>query len=128
MKIKLKMEENLKFEVLVSLGIIVLIVGVLGNLLTFLSVVVPKIRNKHGFDDSAWLSSTIFVLNLALADIIYCLFNLCMLIHGLLLYHEYVEAASEVCKFFYIGIQDLGAICGWSIALISITQAIPKTK
>ena len=121
------METNLTFEIWASVGVSLLIVSILGNSLTFVSIIVPKRRNKHGFDDSEWLSSTVFVLNLALSDIIFCVFQLCSLVYGLLIYLDYVDS-SKICKFMVIGLQDLGLVNGWSIALIAITQALPRIK
>ena len=123
------METNLTFEIWASFGVFLLIVSILGNSLTFVSIIVPKRRNKHGFDDSEWLSSTVFVLNLALSDIIFCMFQLGGLVYGLLIYLDYVVYdSSKFCKFMVIGLQDLGSINGWSIALIAITQALPRIK
>ena len=121
------MDTNLTFEIWVTCGVVLLVISILGNLLTFVSVIGPKIRNKHGFDDSEWLSSTVFVLNLAFADIVYCVFQLFALLYGLVIYLRYEGGdTSTICKFFYIGIQDLGAIDGFSVALIAITQALPR--
>ena len=123
------MERNLSFEIWFSVGVILLFIGILGNCLTVLSIIVPKIRKRHGFDDTEWLSSTVFVVNLASADIIYCLFKLCVMVHGVLVYQKYnLGNPTEVCKFFIFGIQDLGSINGWCIALIAVTHAIPKIK
>ena len=123
------MEREFGYEIWSALGILLLIISILGNLLTFIAVLTPKIRNKHEFDDSEWLSSTLFVLNLALADIIYCLFMFLNLTYGLLIYHEYTLGdVNDICRFFHFGLQDLGAIDGWSIALIAITQALPKIR
>jgi hypothetical protein len=123
------MEMNLTFEIWVAVAVFLLIVSILGNSLTFASIIVPKRRNKHGFDDSEWLSSTVFVLNLALSDILFCLFQLCALVYGLLVYLEHVvHDSSKFCKFMVIGLQDFGLVNGWSIALIAITQALPRIK
>ena len=35
---------------------------------------------------------------------------------------------SEICKFFIFGIQDLGSINGWCIALIAVTHALPLIR
>ena len=123
------MERNINFEIWFSIGIILLIVGVLGNCLTILSIIVPKIRKRHGFDDTEWLTSTVFIVNLAFADIIYCFFKFCVLIHGILVYKKYDSSdPSEICKFFIFGIQDLGSINGWCIALIAVTHALPLIR
>ena len=123
------MEKEFGFEIWSALGVLLLIISSLGNLLTYIAALTPKIRNKHGFDDSKWLSSTLFVLNLALADIIYCLFIFFTLTYGLLIYHEYTLGdVHGICRFFHFALQDLGAIDGWSIALIAITQALPKMR
>ena len=123
------METDFGFEIWSALGVLVIIISILGNCLAFIAVLAPKIRNKHGFDDSEWLSSTLFVLNLALADIIYCLFIFFHLSYGLLIYHEYTLGdVHGICSFFHFALQDLGAIDSWSIALIAITQALPKIR
>ena len=123
------MEREFGYEIWSALGMLLLIISILGNLLTFIAVLTPKIRNKHEFDDSEWLSSTLFVLNLALADIIYCLFMFFTLTYGLLIYHKYTLGdVHGICRFFHFALQDLGAIDGWSIALIAITQALPKIR
>ena len=123
------METDFGFEIWSALGVLVIIISILGNSLTFIAVLAPKIRNKHGFDDSEWLSSTLFVLNLALADIIYCLFIFFHLTYGLLIYHEYTRGdVHGICSFFHFALQDLGAIDSCSIALIAITQELPKIR
>ena len=123
------MDESFAFEIWSIVAVIILVISILGNSLTFVAIIVPKVRNKHGFDDFEWLSTTVFVLNLAFSDIVFCMFQLCFLVHGLMIYlkHELGEH-STVCQFFVIGLQDLGLVNGWSIAIIAIAQAFPRIK
>ena len=122
-------ETEFTFEVWISFGLMVIIFGILGNALTLVSVSYAKSRNKHGFDDTKWISSTVFILNLAFVDLMYCLLTSSMLIYALFLYQKYdVGDTSVICKFYVIGIQNLATIDGWSIALIAFSQAFPRIR
>ena len=123
------METDFTFETGFSLILIIVVVGATGNALTLASVIYAKIKKKHNFDDSAWLSSTVFVLNLAFADITYCVFFMSMGVYGYRIYLKHdVGDTSSGCKFFILGIQNLATIDGWSIALIAFTRAFPKIR
>ena len=52
-------------------GIINFIVGVIGNSLTIVAIPYAVYRKRYGLD-KAWLDSTIFIINLAVSDLMYC--------------------------------------------------------
>ena len=123
-------ETDFTFEIWISFALVFIIIGILGNALTLLSVSCAKIKNRHDFNDPKWVSSTIFILNLAFVDLMYCLLTLSMLVYAFLLY-QYQEEVGDtylMCKFYVIGIQDLATIDGWSIALIAFSQAFPRIR
>ena len=57
------MEREFGYEIWSSLGMLLLIISILGNLLTFIAVLTPKIRNKHEFDDSELKRSLLLLLD-----------------------------------------------------------------
>ena len=123
------METDFTFEFFTAFVFLLLMIGVFGNALTLTSVIYAKIKKKHNFDGSDWLSSTVFILNIAFVDMTYCSFTLAMLVYSLLIYLKYdVGETSSMCKFFVLGLQNLATIGGWSIALIAFTQSFPKFR
>ena len=70
-----------------------------------------------------------FFLNVAFADIVYCILYFPQLIYAVALYLEYdLGDSSSACKFFVLGTQTLACISGWSIALTAVSAAFPKIR
>ena len=124
------METNFTFEIVYSIMLLALTVAVFGSILTISSVIYAKQNKKYGFDDySEWKKSTIFVLNIAFADLLYCTLYFSHIIYAALLYLKYDFGDNKLaCKFFVLGTQTAASISGWSIALTAISGAFPKLR
>ena len=111
-----------------------LIFGLLGNGLTIWAIGYATIRKKYEFGGAKWLTTTVFILNLAFLDTVYCLFMIAYIFCGLLLRKSVIDiplnedGSSGICQFFVLGFQQLSLMEGWSIALIAITRGIPYIK
>ena len=122
-------EEDLTFETWVSFGVVVTIMGILGNLLTLVSVSYAKRKKRHRLHNSIGLSSTYFILNLAIVDLMYCLISVSKYIYGLFVYQKFdVGDKSDMCKLYVLGIHALGTTDGWSIALVAFSHAFPRIR
>ena len=124
------MESNYSFEIFAGVVFPLFLLGIFGNALSIASVIYAKIKGNHNFDDDAtWHSKTVFILNLAVIDLLYCLLMVSMCFFAMLLYLKlYKDETFITCKFFVIGMQELAVIEGWSIALIAATRAFPKIR
>ena len=125
-------ETDFTFEVWASFWVVATMVGILGNMLTLVSVTYAKSRKRHNLHNSNGLSSTMFILNLAVVDLLYCLVSSSMLMYALLMYVKpgwfNIGEESTVCKFYVLCIQELATIDGWSIALIAFSHAFPRIR
>ena len=122
-------EEDYKFISFVVGITVLMIFGALGNALTLAAVTFATVKKKPNFDGAHWTSTTVFIFNLSIVELAYCIFMLAYMIYGLLLWLNVdVGETSGMCKFFLLGIQDIGLIDGWSIALIAFTRAFPNIK
>ena len=125
------MAETVYFEVWAGFAVLLLVLGVLGNALTLWAILYATRRNKPQFEGDNWYKTTVFILNLAVVDMVYCLFTLGYMFYGFLLWLKAVDEDGEtsgICKFFLLNLQHLAQVDGWSIALIAITRAIPYIK
>ena len=124
------METDYSFEVFAIVVFPLFVFGIFGNAHAIASVIYARVKRKHDFDDdTTWHSKTIFILNLAVVDLLYCLLVVSMCIFAMLLYLKvYKDETFITCKFFVIGIQELAAVDGWSIAIIAISRAFPKIR
>ena len=125
------MTEPVSFEVWAGLAALLLVLGVLGNALTLWAIIYATRKNKPQFEGDNWHKTTVFILNLAVVDMVYCLFTLAYMFYGFLLWLDAVAEdgkTSGICKFFLLGLQHLAQVDGWSIALIAVTRAIPYIK
>ena len=109
---------------------LILIIAAFGSVLTIASLIYAKINKKYNFDeDEIWLKSTLFVLNVAAVDIVYCLLFFAHLVYALRIYLQHdVGDTYSACKFFVLGHQDIACMSGWSIALAAFSGAIPKIR
>lgn len=122
-------ETDFTFETWASFWVVATMVGISGNILTLVSVMYAKSKKRHDFHNSTGLSSTMFILNLAVVDLLYCLVSSSMLMYALLVYQDfYVGEESTACKFYVLCIQELATIDGWSIALIAFSHAFPRIR
>ena len=126
------MGEDLSFEVWSGFSLFFIVSGVLLNSLLLTSVIYAKIKKQHNFDNSDWISSTVFIVNLGVVDLCYCLVNV---MHGI--YAGFVAHSSksqnydigstyEMCEFISLSKQVLAIIDGWSTAAIAFNTAFPK--
>ena len=124
------MEKDFSFEIFAGVVFPLFLLGIFGNALCIASVIYAKVKGNHHFDDdTTWHSKTVFILNLAVVDLLYCLLMVSMCIFAMMLYLKiYKDETFITCKFFVIGMQELAAIDGWSIALIAVTRAFPKIR
>ena len=129
MEVEIEKEKSYRFEAWISCLIAILIFGILGNVFAIISISYAKLKKTYHFHQS-WRSSIIFFLNLILVDMVYCLFLLAKMIHGLSIYLKFdTDDVNEIeCEFYILGIQTIANIGGWSIASIIFTQAIPKLR
>ena len=128
-------EESLIFELTAAFLMLIFTIAVLGSVLTISAVIYAKINGKFNFDRTeVWRQSTVFVINVAFADIVYCLLYLG---HGIYTLQFYLGNSGEdttivkhyaTCKFFVLGTQNLACISGWSIALTAFSGAFPKIR
>ena len=127
--------ESLIFELTAAFLMLIFTIAVLGSVLTISAVIYAKINGKYNFDTTeVWRQSTIFVINVACVDIVYCLLYLG---HGIYALQFYLGNSGEdttivkhyaTCKFFVLGTQNLACISGWSIALTAFSGAFPKIR
>ena len=123
------MEADFTFEVLYGSVLLFLLTAVFGSVLTISSVLYAKRNKKYNFDNDEWLKSTIFILNVALVDIVYCTFVSAHSFYAFLIYLQYrFEDTSSACKFFVLGSQNLACISGWSIAMTAFSGSFPKYR
>ena len=110
------------------------IFGLLGNGLTLWAIGYATKKKKYQFAGVQWLSTTVFIFNLAFVDTVYCIFVVFYLLYSFLLSQNVVDislnedGSSGLCKFFVLGWQQLTLIDGWSMALIAFTRAFPYIK
>ena len=63
-------EANFTFEVLYSFGFLFLLTALFGSVLTISSVVYAKRNKRPNFESDEWLKSTVFIINVAMVDIV----------------------------------------------------------
>ena len=129
----LKIEtESSAFEVWSVFALLFILSGLLGNFLLVGSVTYSKMKKRNNFDDSQWMSSTIILLNVAVVDMLYCLFALGNAAYGTYVKQHYwsddwdPDSSFGICKFLDLGRKNLATIDGWSTAAISFNAAFPK--
>ena len=121
------MEESYTFEVLYSFVLLFLLTAFFGSVLTISSVVYAKRNKRHNFNSEEWLKSTVFIINVALVDIVYCALAFAHSFYALLIYYRF-ESTSSACEFFVLGSQNLACISGWSIAMTAFSGSFPKYR
>ena len=134
------MESSYRFEVWAGCIFTALIIGLIGNILTLVSLLLASMRKYHGVDWKRWINQAAFVCNLALVDLMACLLMLAMLLYAFDVYLSSLRDEetndvkdtrgqnSSTCKFFILGIQNLANMSGWSIALIAIFRAFDRYR
>ena len=110
-----------------NFAFLIICTGLLGNFLLIASLSYAHFKGRHGFNDSNWNTSTIFMINVAVVDFLYCLF---MLINGAYGIHvkSYGTSSSTpgICKAIVLCRQNLAVIDGWATAAVSLNAAFPK--
>ena len=108
---------------------LILVFGAIGNALTLTAVTYATVKKKRNFEGSNWISTNVFIFHLSFVELMYCLFRMADMIYGLFpFFIAEVENTPGVCQLFLLGVQNLGLIDGWSIALIAFTRALPNIK
>ena len=129
------MENSYNFEAWFGCVLTVVILGLLGNLLSIISVVYATIKENHGFGPKKWVNHAVFVINLVFVDFCACVFVLAILVYATTVYAaktQFLELeikhGHSICKFLVLGIQNLAQITGWSIALILFWRAFERYR
>ena len=134
------MESSYRFELWAGCIFTALMIGLIGNILTLVSLLLASMRKNHGFDWKRWINQAAFVCNLALVDLMACLLMLAMLLYAFDVYLSGLRGEetndlkdthgqnSITCKFFILGIQNLANMSGWSIALIAVFRAFDRYR
>ena len=107
------------------LGLITFIVGVFGNLLTLVAIPYAKWKHRHSFHVSFY-KTDIWVLHLALCDMLWCLLCLpyCFLIPLFRWKYPQYPGSDTYCRFSIV-IGYLTGTLDWLIlAFIAVTRAI----
>ena len=121
--------EDYTFEVLRGLTFIFLLISIFGSVLTISSVIYAKRNKRYSFDNEEWLKSTVFIVNVAVVDIVYCTLWTIHTFYAFLIYSEYkFNNTSSTCQFFVLGGQNLACISGWSIAMTAVSGSFPKIR
>ena len=130
------MENNHNFETWFGCVLIVVILGLLGNLLSIISVVYATRKENHGFGPKKWINDAVFVINLVFVDSCACVLVLATLFYATTIYaakEQFLEINvtkydQSICKFLILGIQNLAQITGWSVALILFWRAFGRYR
>ena len=125
----------MEYDVFVTIGFLIICTGVIGNLLLLASVYYAKRTGRHGFaSDQKWFIETIFFINVAVVDLLYCLFVLVNAAYGIYVqnhqeyYDENPSASHGICKFIVLSAHNLSIIDSCSIAVIMFNAAFPKIR
>ena len=132
-------EENISYELWAGFAIFFLTTGAFSNLFLLVSVIYAKRQKRHNFDNSEWVSSTVFFLNLALVDLVYCILRMGNAFYGFLIYFGYgnfndidgdgIDDYNDgICQFLMLGHWNFSIIDGWSTACIAFITAFPKIR
>ena len=115
--------EDPSFEIWVSFMVFFVITGGLANLYFLVSVIKARSKERHGFEDSpTWFSQTIFFVNLAVVDFLYCIFFLSNGFVGLLNRNP----GPGLCGFLVLTRQNLIIMEGWNTCVIAFNASFPK--
>ena len=118
-----------------TVGLLIICTGVIGNLLLLASVYYAKRTGRHGFvSDQKWFIETIFFINVAVVDLLYYLLVLVNAAYGIYVHNheEYYEknpsASHGICKVIILSQHNLAIIDGLSTAVIMFNAAFPKIR
>jgi hypothetical protein len=120
--------ENYTFEIWSFFAVPLAVAGALSNIYFLISVAYAKSKNRHGFDGPMWLKLTVYLLNLALVDSLYCLLLLGNGFVGLLGSGLSDTGTPLLCKFLVLARHNLILIDGWSTGAIAFNAAFPKLR
>ena len=110
------------FEIWSFFAVPLAVAGALSNIYFLISVVYAKRKKRYGLDGPSWYKLTVFLLNLALVDSLYCSFLLGNGFIGLLK----IKGTTVLCKILVLVRQNLILIDGWSTGTIAFNAAFPK--
>ena len=118
-----------------TVGLLIICTGVIGNLLLLASVYYAKRTGRHGFvSDQKWFIETIFFINVAVVDLLYYLLVLVNAAYAIYVqkheeyYEKYPAASHGICKFIVLSRDNLSIIDGCSTAVIMFNAAFPKIR
>ena len=116
--------EDLTYEVWVAFALLFAMSGLLGNTFFLIAVAYARKKKSDGFHK---LQKTIYLCNLALVDILFCLFFVANWAVGMINING-IDIPFAVCKILVVGRRNLSVIDGWSTAAFAINVAFPKIK
>ena len=120
---KLHEKEDPTFEIWVNFMTFFVMVGALANGYFFVSVLYARFKQRHGFEDSPiWFSQTLFLINLSLSVLLYCIF---WLINGFIGLSQ-SQASGSTCKFVVLTRQYLVLVEGWCTCVIAFNASFSK--
>ena len=94
--------------------------GVSGNLLTILAIPWASNRKYFGLDRS-WTTTTVFIINLAVADFLYCLVNLPL--YSVQYFFRWWPLGHSVCRF-QAAFRYMTAFSDWmSLGLVAFSRS-----
>ena len=118
-----KEKEDPTFEIWVNFMVFFVMVGALANGYFFVSVLYARVNQRHGFEDSPmWFSQTLFLINLSLSVLLYCIF---WQINGFIGLTN-TQASGPVCKFVVLTRQYLIIVEGWCTCVIAFNASFSK--
>ena len=129
-------QEKFGFEVGSGIVSLILMFSIFANGLAIAAISYATYKKKEKFIDN-WNATTIFILNLAFADLMRSLLQTTYMFYGLYrsgaygLWSKKVTIDDEtrsICKFYVLGLRNLSQVDGWSIAIICLTRIIPNIK
>ena len=129
------MEKSYRFEMWYFSVVTIVILGILGNSLSLISILYATYKKNHNFGPKRWLEHSVFIFSLALVDLGACILVLAACVYATIVYWVKEQQSTlsigdshAICKFFILGIQDLAQITGWSIALISFVRILDRCR
>ena len=116
-------KEDPTFEIWVNFMVFFVMVGALANGYFLISVLYARVNQQHGFEDSPmWFSQTLFLINLSLSVLLYCIF---WLINGFIGLSQ-AQASGSTCKFVVLTRQYLVIVEGWCTCVIAFNASFSK--
>ena len=114
-------QEKYDYELFSAICSPIILLGVLSNLFFFVSITYALKKNNHGFGEEMW--KWILLLNLSMADFLFCLFLWMNWLVGLV---NNPGTPPALCKFLVLFRLDLSLVDGWLIAIFTFNATFPR--